>query len=64
MGPDATRENFVQTFETKMSGYDSGYLPPPTFGPHNRSGPLAVGVTACCSSGRWATAQAAWQTGF
>ena len=45
-GPDLTRESLVQTWETKMNGYDSGYLPPPTFGPGNRSGPLVVGVTA------------------
>ena len=30
-GPNLSREGFVETMETKMSGYDSGYLPPPTF---------------------------------
>ncbi len=63
-GPDLTREAYVQTFETKMSGYDSGYLPPPTFGPRNRSGPLGVNVTACCSGGRWTTAHPGWRAGF
>src|SRR5258705_12124723 len=40
-GPDLTRESLLQTWETGMTGYDAGYLPPPTFGPGNRSGPLA-----------------------
>ncbi len=62
-GPDLTRESFVHTFETKMNGYDSGYLPPPTFGPRDRSGPLALGVTAC-SGGRWSTPQPGWRASF
>jgi branched-chain amino acid transport system substrate-binding protein len=63
-GPDLTREGFVRTFETSMNGYDSGYMPPPTFGPGNRSGPLAVGVVACCTNGRWATPQPGWRESF
>jgi len=63
-GANLTREAFVQTFETKIPGFDSGYLPPPTFGPGNRSGPLAVGVTACCSAGRWTTPQIGWRADF
>ncbi len=63
-GPDLTREGFVHTMETKMGGYDSGYLPPPTFGPKVRYGPTAVGVTACCSNGRWTTPQAGWRADF
>jgi ABC-type branched-subunit amino acid transport system substrate-binding protein len=63
-GPDLTRESLVQTWETKMNGYDSGYLPPPTFGPGNRSGPLVVGVTACCTDGRWTTPQPGWRASF
>ncbi|HEV8628295.1 MAG TPA: ABC transporter substrate-binding protein [Acidimicrobiia bacterium] len=63
-GPDLTREGFVRTFETSMNGYDSGYVPPPTFGPGNRSGPLAVGVVACCTNGRWATPQPGWRESF
>jgi hypothetical protein len=47
-----------------MNGYDSGYLPPPTFGPGNRSGPLAVGVVACCTGGRWATVGTGWRETF
>ena len=62
-GPNPTREGFVQTMETKMSGYDSGYLPPPTFGPGNRSGPVVVGVSECCNNGRWFTPQAGWRAG-
>jgi hypothetical protein len=49
---------------TKMSGYDSGYLPPPTFGPHNRSGPMVVGVSACCNNGQWYSPQAGWRASF
>jgi substrate-binding family protein len=63
-GPNPTREAFVQTFETTMNGFDSGFLPPPTFGPGNRSGPLALGVTACCTNGKWATPQAGWRATF
>jgi ABC-type branched-subunit amino acid transport system substrate-binding protein len=63
-GPDLTREGFVQTMETKMNGYDSGYLPPPTFGPKIRSGPTAVGVSACCTGGKWTTPQAGWRAEF
>ncbi len=63
-GPDLTRDAYVQTLETKMSGFDSGYLPPPTFGPRDRSGPLVLGVTACCSGGRWTTPQPGWRASF
>jgi hypothetical protein len=63
-GPDLTRESLVQTWETKMTGYDSGYLPPPTFGPRNRSGPLAFGVTACCTNGQWTSPQQGWRATF
>ncbi|HVW31718.1 MAG TPA: ABC transporter substrate-binding protein [Acidimicrobiia bacterium] len=63
-GPDLTREGLFRTFETAMNGFDSGYLPPPTFGPGNRSGPLAVGVVGCCTAGRWTTVQPGWRAGF
>jgi branched-chain amino acid transport system substrate-binding protein len=63
-GPDLTREGFVQTLETKMNGYDSGYLPPPTFGPKVRYGPTVVGVTACCTGGKWTTVQSGWRADF
>jgi branched-chain amino acid transport system substrate-binding protein len=63
-GPDLTREGFVQTMETKMNGYDSGYLPPPTFGPKIRYGPTVVGVSACCTGGKWATPQSGWRAEF
>jgi ABC-type branched-subunit amino acid transport system substrate-binding protein len=63
-GPDLTRESLVQTWETKMNGYDSGYLPPPTFGSGNRSGPLVVGVGACCTDGKWTTPQQGWKATF
>jgi Periplasmic binding protein len=63
-GPDLTRESLLQTWETKMNGYDSGYLPPPTFGPHNRSGPLAFGIAACCTNGEWTSPQQGWRATF
>jgi branched-chain amino acid transport system substrate-binding protein len=63
-GPDLTREGFVQTMETKMNGYDSGYFPPPTFGPKVRYGPTVVGVTSCCTGGKWTTAQSGWRADF
>ena len=63
-GPDLSREGLVQTWETKMNGYESGYLPPPTFGPGNRSGPLVVGISACCTNGQWTTPQPGWRAAF
>ncbi len=63
-GPDLSRETFVHTMETKMSGYESGYLPPPTFGPGKRSGPLAVGVSACCTNNQWTTPAIGWHAAF
>jgi branched-chain amino acid transport system substrate-binding protein len=63
-GPDLSREGLLQTWETRMNGYDSGYLPPPTFGPGNRSGPLAFSVTACCTDGQWTTPQPGWRATF
>jgi ABC-type branched-subunit amino acid transport system substrate-binding protein len=63
-GPDPTRESLLQTWETGMTGYDAGYLPPPTFGPGNRSGPLAFGIAACCTAGQWTSAQAGWRAAF
>jgi ABC-type branched-subunit amino acid transport system substrate-binding protein len=63
-GPDLSREAFVQTMETKMSGYESGYLPPPTFGPGNRSGPLSVGVSACCTNNQWTMPAIGWHAEF
>jgi len=63
-GPNLTREAFVQTFENKMNDYDEGFLPPPTFGPGNRSGPKVVGVTACCTNGKWTTPRPGWRATF
>ena len=63
-GPDLTREGLVHTMETKMNGYESGYLPPPTFGPKVRYGPTVVGVSVCCTGGKWATPQAGWRAEF
>jgi ABC-type branched-subunit amino acid transport system substrate-binding protein len=63
-GPNPTREAFVQTFETRMNDYDEGFLPPPTFGPGNRSGPKVLGVTACCTDGKWTTPQPGWRATF
>jgi ABC-type branched-subunit amino acid transport system substrate-binding protein len=63
-GPNLTREAFVQTFETHMNDFDAGFLPPPTFGPGNRSGPVVVGVTACCTSGKWTSPQPGWRASF
>jgi ABC-type branched-subunit amino acid transport system substrate-binding protein len=63
-GPDLSRESFESTFETKMTGYDSGYFPPPTFGPGDRTGVTSVGVTRCCVSGKWVMDQPGWHAGF
>jgi len=63
-GPNLSRESFESTFETKMTGYDSGYFPPPTFGPGDRTGVTSVGVTRCCVSGKWVMDQPGWHAGF
>ncbi|HZQ76096.1 MAG TPA: ABC transporter substrate-binding protein [Acidimicrobiia bacterium] len=63
-GPDLTREGFVRTMEVEINGYESGYTPPPTFGPKIRYGPTTVGVTACCTNGRWTTPQSGWRAEF
>jgi ABC-type branched-subunit amino acid transport system substrate-binding protein len=63
-GPNPTREGLLQTWETRMNGYDEGYLPPPTFGPGNRSGPLAFGVAACCTNSQWTSPQQGWRATF
>jgi ABC-type branched-subunit amino acid transport system substrate-binding protein len=63
-GPDLTREAFVNTMETKMEGYNSGYYPPHHFGVDNRSGGNAVAVSQCCTDGQWTTPNPAWRTGF
>jgi ABC-type branched-subunit amino acid transport system substrate-binding protein len=63
-GPSLSREAFEATFETKMTGYDSGYFPPPTFGPGDRTGVTSVGVTRCCLNGKFATDQPGWHAGF
>jgi hypothetical protein len=47
-----------------MNGFDEGYLPPPTFGPGNRSGPLAFGVAACCTNNQWTSPQQGWRATF
>jgi hypothetical protein len=63
-GPDLTRESFESTMETKMTGYDSGYFPPPTFGPNDRTGVTSVGATRCCKNGKWVMDQPGWHSGF
>ena len=63
-GPTPTREAFVQTFETRMNDYSEGFLPPPKFGPGDRSGPVVLGVTACCTNGKWTTPHPGWRATF
>lgn len=43
-GEDLTRTAFLEAMETEVNGFDSGYLPPPTYGPGDRSGPLSVNL--------------------
>lgn len=64
-GPDVGREAFVRTYETKMNDFRSGFLPPPHFGPGDRSGPQGFNVTACCSSRNWwYTEQPKWRSKY
>lgn len=62
-GEDLSRDGFVEAMETAVSGYDSGYLPPPTFGPGDRSGPLAVNLWIGGETG-WTMHDPAWRDDF
>ncbi|MBW3664322.1 MAG: ABC transporter substrate-binding protein [Actinobacteria bacterium] len=63
-GQSLTRETFVSAIETKMNGWQTPYVPPPRFGPGDRSGADAVSVTRCCVDGRWVTPDPGWRTSF
>lgn len=64
-GPDLSRERFVETMETRITGFDSGYLPPPKFGPGDRSAPQAVAVVGCCNNNdNWKTTDPTWRGRF
>lgn len=62
-GEDLTRDGFVEAMETDVSGFDSGYLPPPTYGPDDRSGPLSVNLWIGGESG-WTMHDPQWRDGF
>lgn len=63
-GPNLTREQLVATMETKMRGFDSGYLSPVRFAPGDRSGPATVNVISCCTNGQWKTVDREWRESF
>lgn len=63
-GPDLNRERLVQVMESEMSGFDSGFLSPPQFGPGDRRGPQGVSVIQCCVQNRWTTVDPAWRDRF
>jgi len=62
-GPKLGREAFVRTMETKINGYDSGYLPPPSFGSGNRTGALGVSSELCVNN-NWTTPRPGWHQSF
>jgi len=43
-GPKLTRQGFSDAMETTVSGVETGYGPPPIFGPGDRSGPQTVSL--------------------
>ena len=63
-GPTLNRETFVNTMETKMEGYNSGYYPTHHFAPRDRSGGNSVAMSTCCTDGKWTTPNPTWRTGF
>lgn len=53
-GENLTRAGFIEAMETEVPGFESGYLPPPTYGAGDRSGPLSVNL--------WIGEQTTWKT--
>jgi ABC-type branched-subunit amino acid transport system substrate-binding protein len=62
-GPQLGRDAFVRAMESKVNGYDSGYLPPPVFGPGIRTGPVSVS-NELCNGSAFTTPQPGWHTSF
>jgi ABC-type branched-subunit amino acid transport system substrate-binding protein len=62
-GPELGRDAFVRAMESKVNGYDSGYLPPPIFGPGNRTGPVSV-ASELCHGNAFTTPQPGWHSSF
>jgi ABC-type branched-subunit amino acid transport system substrate-binding protein len=62
-GRNLGRDAFVRTMETQINGWDSGYLPPPTFGPGNRTGALGVS-SELCQNNNWTTPKPGWHRTF
>jgi ABC-type branched-subunit amino acid transport system substrate-binding protein len=62
-GPQLGRDAFVGAMESKLGGYDSGYLPPPIFGPGDRTGPVSV-ASELCHGNAFTTPQPGWHSSF
>jgi hypothetical protein len=62
-GPQLGRDAFVRAMESKVNGYDSGYLPPPIFGPGNRTGPVSV-ASELCHGNAFTIPQPGWHSSF
>lgn len=70
-GPKLTRQGFFDQMETTVSGVETGYGPPPIFGPGDRSGPQTVslwGPGTRMADGEevatWVTIDPAWVNEF
>jgi len=70
-GPQLTREGFFDAMETSVSGVETGYGPPPIYGPGERSGPLSANLWVPgtrlvdgVDTPTWVTADATWHDEF
>jgi ABC-type branched-subunit amino acid transport system substrate-binding protein len=63
-GPDLTREAVIDAMEMRISGFESGFLPPPRYGVGDRRGPQSVAVIRCCTQNRWTTVDPAYRESF
>ena len=70
-GPDLTRKGFFEAMETTVSGVDTGFGPPPVYGPGDRSGPLTVSlwkpgtrIVDGVETPTWVTSDPTWRDNF
>ena len=70
-GPNLTRQGFFDVMETTVSGVDTGFSPPPVYGPDDRSGPLSVSLwkpgtylVDGVETPTWVTDDPTWYDGF
>lgn len=63
-GPNLTRDGFVAAMESDVTGFESGYLPPPTYNEGEHLGPLGVNLWVGSGGTGWVTEDPAWRDAF